>query len=168
MRFLLTGVIWVIILGGLWFYSSQRQLAQERIAVVSPVTRHVEETYSLRITPTFSIEKDPFALQVDGAEASGLDLRLNGSPLPMQGEAFRRGEPLTLARVEGLVQGENEIFLQASPPLAESNIDHGVRIQLQKSGADVVDRTLWSRNGSQVSGTIHFALMKEGRDDHDH
>lgn len=168
MRFFLTILIWVVIIGGMFFYSRQRQITEAGIKIQDPETMIVEDAYTLQVTPTFSIEKDPFALQTEGHTASGVELRLNGIPLAVTAENLQRGIPWELEQIEGLVTGNNEIYLQASPPLTESNLEHGVRVQLLKTGAVIVDRTIWSNQGSLVSGTIHFQMKEEVHKDHDH
>ncbi len=168
MRFFLTILIWVVILGGMFFYSRQREIAEADIKIQDPMTIQVEDTYTLQVTPTFSIEKDPFALQTEGDPGSGMELRLNGTPLSLTAENFQRGIPWILEGIKGLVAGNNEIYIQASPPFAENNLEHGVRVQLLKTGVAVIDRTVWSNQGSLVSGTVHFHLKEEVRKDHDH
>jgi len=168
MRFFLTIFIWVVIIGGMVFYSRQREITEAAITIHDPETMNVEEAYTLQVTPTFSIEKDPFALQTEEDAATGVELRLNGTPLPLTAENLKRGIPWELKRIEGLVIGNNEIYLQASPPLAESNLQHGVRVQLLTTGAVIVDRTIWSNQGSLVSGTIHFQKTEEAHNAHDH
>lgn len=166
MRFILTVVIWVVIVGGLWTYSRQREIAEAGIVREKPVITAIEEKYTLRLTPTFSVEKDPFALQVEGETGMGVDLRLNGSPVEVAADSLQRGIPWVLESVDGLVVGHNEIYLQASPPLVESEREHGVRVQLVKGGQAVVDRTVWGEQGALVSGTIHFELHTTG-DNHE-
>lgn len=168
MRFLLTIVIWIVIIGGLFFYSRQREIAEARVQIQSPEIIEAKDAYTLQVTPTFSIEKDPFALQIEEDTASGAKLNLNGAPLPVTAENLQRGIPWTLEGVEGLVVGNNEIYVQASPPLTESNLEHGVRVQLLESGTVIVDRTIWSNQGALVSGTIHFQLKEDAHEDHAH
>jgi hypothetical protein len=166
MRFILTIIIWVVIVGGLWSYSKQRQIVEASIVRQNPTIAEVEEIYSLLLTPTFSVEPDPFVLQIENSTAA-VDLRLNGMTIPLDSGSLRRGYPWTLAKVGGLVEGQNEIYVQASPPISESDLEHGVRVQLLKGEVVIIDSTLWSKQGSLVSGTIHFEL-KAKDDQHDH
>lgn len=168
MRFILTILVWVVIVGGLWSYSRQREIVEAGIVRQNPTIAQVEEVYSLRVTPTFSIEPDPFALQTEeGSDNTAVELRLNGTAISVAGDSLRRGIPWILAKVDGLAAGHNEIYVQASPPLAESNLEHGVRVQLVKAGVAIVDSTVWSTQGSLVSGTIHFEL-ETTHEEHDH
>ena len=168
MRFFLTIVIWIIIIGGLFFYSRQREMAEARVQIQRPAITEAKDAYTLQVTPTFSIEKDPFALEIEEDTSSGVQLSLNGAPLPVAAKNLQRGVPWKLEGVDGLVMGNNEIYVQASPPLTESNLEHGVRVQLLGSGAVNVDRTIWSYQGSLVAGTIHFQLKEEAHEDHAH
>lgn len=166
MRFILTILIWVIIVGGLWSYSKKRMEAEANIVRRVPEIAQVEEMYSLRVTPTFSIEPDPFALQTDDSASAGIELRLNGTEIRIESDSMQRGKAWVLEKVDGLAVGNNEIYVQASPPIAESDLEHGVRVQLVKAGVAAVDDTIWGQGGL-VSGTIHFEL--ETKDEkHDH
>ncbi|WP_028585343.1 hypothetical protein [Desulfogranum mediterraneum] len=167
MRFILTLLIWLVIIGGLWSYSRQRQAAEAEIVIRNPTLTLAKEVYSLKLTPTFSSEADPFALQTEDSGPVALELRLNGRLLPVPADQLNRGIPWTLEGVEGLVMGDNEIYLAASPPLSEGSLEHGMRVQLARAGVRVVDTTLWSSQGSLVSGTIHFALTAK-EESHDH
>jgi len=159
MRFLLTLIIWLATVGGLWCYERLRA-EPGHTGPPQPVVAAVDaaEDYSLLVTTTFSLEPDPFALQTDDAPAAPLELRLNGVAVPVESERLQRGRPWTLEKVEGLVRGHNEIYLQASPPLEESELAQGVRIKLVRGGDVVVDRTLWSEQGALVAGSVHFQL----------
>lgn len=160
-RLLLTVVIWIVIVGGLRLYTNYR----ETVMAASPSAASVEleeetaleESVSLVITPTFSVEKDPFALDVDDAASAGMDLRVNGHSVTFE-ETMKRGISLTIADVKHLAYGYNEIFINASPPLTESQLDHGVRIQVIGDHAPILDKTLWSSTGAPVSGTLVFEL----------
>ncbi len=166
MRFVLTIVIWVIIVGGLWSYSKKRTEAEAGIVRQIPEIAAIEESYALRLTPTFSIEPDPFALQTDDSAPGGIELRLNGIAIPVESDTTQRGKAWVLEKIEGLVVGNNEIYLQASPPMVESDLEHGIRVQLVKAGVAAVDDTIWGEGGL-VSGTIHFQLEKKD-EEHDH
>jgi hypothetical protein len=167
MRFILTVVIWLVILGGLWSYTRQRAAAEAVVRYRNPGVVEVEAAYSLLLTPTFSLEPDPFALKTGDGPVAAVELRLNGVELPLEEKDIRRGQSWTLHPVPGLVQGQNEIFVRASPPLAESALEHGIRIRLLKSGVAAVDSTVWSQQGALVSGSVHFELEPIQRD-HDH
>lgn len=167
MRFILTAVIWLVILGGLWSYTRQRAAAEAVVRHENPVAHTVKEVYSLLLTPTFSLEADPFALKAGNAQAAAVELRLNGVELPLAENRLQRGQTLTLPNVKGLVQGNNEIYLRASPPLEESALEHGVRIRLLRGSVVAVDSTVWSQEGALVSGSVNFELTPT-REEHDH
>lgn len=167
MRFILTAVIWLVILGGLWSYTRQRAAAEAVVSFDNPGVEEVKATYSLLLTPTFSLEPDPFALTSGDTGGAAVALRVNGVELPLAEESLQRGQTWTMQEVTGLVQGDNEIFIQASPPLAESGLEHGIRIRLLKSGVATVDSTVWSEQGSLVTGSVHFEL-EPTRHEHDH
>ena len=169
MRFLLCIFIWIFFVGGLWAYTWQRDAGLPKgPAKVAPLETLTSD-YVLEITPSFSIEKDPFALAVDdGANASGLDIRLNGTPLLVDTDRMSRGKVIQVTKGLVLTAGFNEFYVNAVPPISEAHLDHGLRIRLLENGAPVVDRTLWSSQGAVVAGSVSFHLTVQKEDDHGH
>ena len=168
MRFALAALIWLIMVGGLTLYIQQRD---RRLPppVRTPAAEAVPmEDYTLEITPTFSPEPDPFALQGDPAAAASLLVRLGERELFRSGRALPAGKTVSLHRVAGLVAGHNELYLQATPPVSEALMDHAVRVRLLQGNREVFDQTLWGSSGARVAGTIPFTLDKSGEAGHDH
>ena len=128
----------------------------------------LEGDYILEITPTFSTEKDPFALQSDDQSSSSLELRLNGMKLEVPADEMIRGKVIEIRNLPNLQVGFNEIYTQASPPIAENMMDHGIRVKLSNKGFVIVDNTVWGSRGALVSGTISFELSQTKDADHDH
>lgn len=167
MRFLLIVVVWFVILGGLWTYSRQ---GAEAVGVPGEAVAEAaaaQHEYLLEITPTFTVEEDPFALKLDDAKTEGIEIRVNGQPVAIASAVVRRGVKMDAGRLENLVAGRNEIYLSAAPPYDESDREHGVRLVMTRDGNTVVDKTLWSSGGSLVSGTVNFELEAQG-EGHDH
>lgn len=171
MRFILTACIWIIIVGGLWLYTQQRQQAEAGLERSEPQLVVLEQQWDLLLTPTFSVEPDPFALQVTDEQDTAFEIRINGEPVPVAVDNLQRGVPLRVTGVTGLVAGQNEIFVQASPPLEESGRSHGIRIQLSRGDtSSQLDQTIWAGEGALVMGTLNFALTAQGEteDAHEH
>lgn len=167
MRFTLVLIIWIVFVGGLKLYTVKRDEVLATEGVSPADLARAEAIYSLRLTPTFSVEQDPFALQSETGETSGFELRLNGSRQEVMADQLRRGEVLELKQIQPVLQGHNELYLKASPPLGESMLDQGVRIQVLKDNLVVAGDTIWGEKGALVLGTVHFTIS-DAEKDHDH
>ncbi len=167
MRFLLSLSIWIIIVGGLFVYTSSRDAAVSKIAPAVPVELAAEGDFSLEITPTFSTEKDPFALQIDDSNQQSIEVRLNGERIKLPEEEVVRGKTLRVDDLSGIVEGHNEVYVKASPPLAESDLNHGIRLHIIKDGKSLASDTIWSSQGSLVSGSLAFTYGDAEEASHD-
>lgn len=168
MRFLLTALIWLVLIGGLSFYIHQRDT---RIIPQGRAKAAVEVAgadYLLEVTPTFGVEPDPFALLDEGQAAATLLVRLGGRDIYRGEQPLARGEALRIGPVEGLVVGNNEFYLEASPPFEEAHLSHALRVRLLHAEVVQLDQTLWSAAGGKVSGTLAFILEPAVETDHDH
>lgn len=168
MRFLMVVAIWIVIVGGLWNYISHRDAKRERIVATTPIDLTVDGQYALEITPTFSTEDDPFALQTSDYTTTSFEVKLNGNALNMNVLEFQRGETIRTEKVAGVLTGHNEIYVNASPPLSENTLEHGIRIKFYQDNTLIVDRTVWADQGAIVSGTISFNHLETEEASHDH
>ena len=168
MRFLMVMAIWIVIVGGLWNYISHRDAKRELIVATTPIDLTVEGQYSLEITPTFSTEDDPFALTTSDNTASSFEVKLNGNALDLNVLEFQRGETIRNEKVGGVLTGHNEIYVNASPPLSENTLEHGIRVKFYQDDTLIVDRTVWADQGALVSGTISFNHSQTEEASHDH
>ncbi|MBI9090782.1 MAG: hypothetical protein JEZ12_16315 [Desulfobacterium sp.] len=168
MRFLFCLVIWIVVVGGLRVYTWHRDAGLP--AGPSPVqaVEQVEGAFLLELTPTFSLEKDPFALDTGTQSDALLTLNLNGRTLEVPEGELLRGKKIRIRDLPWLQAGSNEIYVKASPPLAESMMDHGLRVRLLDRGFVIADNTVWGDRGALVSGTIRFRLTLSEDDGHDH
>ena len=167
MRFLLTLTVWIVIVGGMWLYTWQRDAGLPKGPSQARAVETVQGEYILEVTPTFSVEKDPFALDT-GEDEALMTLALNGREIGLPDGEISRGRQVRIAGLDGFRAGTNEIFVKASPPPSESGMDHALRVRLTDRGFVIVDRTVWGGSGSLVSGTVSFELKhrEEGHDDH--
>jgi len=168
MRFLLVVVIWIVIVGGLWNYISHRDAKRELIVSATPIDLTVEGQFALEITPTFSTEDDPFALTTSENISSSFEVKLNGNALDMSALEFQRGETIRNGKVTGVLTGHNEIYVNASPPLSENTLEHGLRVKFYQDDTLLLDRTVWADQGTLVSGTISFNHSQNEEVSHDH
>jgi hypothetical protein len=68
----------------------------------------------------------------------------------------------------GLVEGTNEIYLEASPPIEQVGKSQAVRVQILRDGQTVAEQTFWSAPGGKVADTLRFELgiVREAEEDH--
>ncbi|THB75821.1 MAG: hypothetical protein D6B25_10975 [Desulfobulbaceae bacterium] len=169
MRFVLVGLIWLVIVGGLWFYVQNRDARLGKLESTQVVDLRVDRSFSLQITSTFSSEPDPFALSTgDNSGERNLLIKLNGSMLELPPGDLSRGQTVTLTDIQGVLQGNNELFVKASPPVSESMLNHGIRLQLFEGLTGIVDQTVWGDGGALVSGSVSFSYQDQEGDQHDH
>ena len=170
MRIALSLIIWIVLVGGLGLYVHHRDTK----AMASGPTveiRTAKGSYTLEITTTFNIEPDPFALQTDDqGQPAALLVRMAGQEILRRTERLEAGTPLRLEPLSGLVEGTNEIYLEASPPLEQTDKSQAVRVRIISDGQPLSERTFWSLPGGKVADTWRFTLGgekgKEGGHDH--
>lgn len=164
-RILLVIVIWIVFVGGLAVYMRHREAS----AVGGPKTivlKAAAGNYTLEVTPTFSAAPDPFALQVDEAKpAAALVVRLDTTELLRLSDTVEKGKTLRVEKIQGLVEGENEIFLQASPPTGEGR--SFVQLRLLRDETPVAEEVFWSEGGLQVTGSLRYTIRPDTSEDHD-
>lgn len=167
MRFILSLVIWFLFVGGLYLYITGRDnsLARSGGATPAPIQRQAASVV-LELTPTFSAQEDPFALRTE-KPADPLEIRVNGSVVPVGARPVSRGKTIVIDDVSAALGEVNEVFVKASPPVAESSLDHGVRVRLLSRGSVLADETIWSSGGGLVSGTVSFSTEGQGGTDHE-
>ena len=168
MRFILSIIIWIIFVGGMWLYTWQRDAGLPSGPAAFQAVEQLEGDYSVEITPTFSIENDPFALQTDAQSSSPLELRINGISIEVPTGELRRGERVEIRDLPNMQAGFNEVYVKASPPINENIMDHGLRVRLIDKNYVILDDTIWGSGGALVSGTISFTIAPTEDDNHDH
>ena len=159
MRFFLVIAIWIVVVGGLWGYISQRDAKRLLITTPTSVNSVVEGRFAIEITPTFSIEEDPFALTTTDSPLLPIELKLNGIGITFDTENVMRGKTIRLENVTGMLAGHNEIYINASPPMSENLLEHGMRVKFFEDSDIVVDETVWGTQGALVSGTVSFSYQ---------
>ena len=168
MRFLLCLMIWIVFVGGLFAYTSHRDANLPEGPPPQKIEAHVEGDYLLELTPTFSIEQDPFALQSDSENTPSIDLRLNGQIITFPDMEMNRGKVIQIKDLPDMIAGFNEFYIKASPPISETDRHHGMRLRLLEGEYVIADETIWAGDGAIVSGTVNFKLAIEKDHHHDH
>ncbi|MBI4963480.1 MAG: hypothetical protein HY913_09395 [Desulfomonile tiedjei] len=159
MRPVLAVLIWVALVGGLSAYMH----AREKINPArSYEVRAVTEPFALEVTTTFDLEPDPFALKTETeSEAPALLVRVNGKEALRRNDRVERGVPFRLEPVPGLVQGHNEIYLEANPPVEQADRSLAVRVRVFRGSMPVADQSIWSEAGSTVATTFRVDIEPE-------
>ncbi len=166
MRFFLVIGVWIVLVGGVYLYTVRRDQASPPRPAATHIAPLKDRSVTLEFTPTFNLEKDPFALTTEETQ-SLLEMRVNGSRLPVAVETSQPGKPIRVEVGEHLVQGPNELFVQASPPTAEGEREYGIRIKILEGASLLAEKTVWGAPGGLVSGTLLFTLADK-EDAHDH
>lgn len=160
--------VWILFLGGPLLYMQQRT-AQE--AASDYVQQEALGILSVTLTPSFEPQPDPFALQIDNAAA--VRLTLNGQEILHQTKPSAPGNPIVIENASGLVEGKNEFYLEAYPPLDSAMHSHAIRLQVLRDGEPIADRTFWSAPGNPIAETFlveiaHAEKTEEAGDSHGH
>lgn len=163
MRFVFTAVLWLVLLGGLWLYSSQRKMVQPIVPAAEEIGRQGPVPFFVELTATFDSEADPFSIDTKSSSAPAI-LRLNGRLIHISAAGLRRGAVLRLKDIMGVVSGYNEIYMAVSPPLSEKELEHGLRLKFFAGERILVDHTAWSGNGAIVSDSVGFVYDKGEED----
>ena len=167
MRLLLPVLIWIVFVGGLWGYIHQRdRVLENRQGTIVQNIKESDKRVNLYLTPTFSAEKDPFALNLESAEGSELLVRVNGEQVILPSLALEQGMTAEIADLGNLVEGKNELYLEISPPLSDTNISQALRVLLADENKELLDATVWSEGGALLSGSFVFEISEEVEHEH--
>lgn len=158
MRPLLALLISVVILGGLsWF------LTQREIPVQAALTEHIAEAegkFSVEVTATFDAKgkrSDEFAVSTE--PSAPLSIRVAGQPARTIDNVVA-GKPIVIENLQGLIVGENELLIEANPLPVEDNAlrAYAVRVRVLRDGETMSDTTLWTRPGLPLSERIRVQI----------
>jgi hypothetical protein len=126
----------------------------------APAPESAAKHVDLEMTLTFEPEADPFALGIGTEEDFHalplVSVRLNNKPVAELHEALPPGTPWFKQNIEGVAVGTNELFLEATPPVFDTQVRHAVRVRLLINGRTLADKTFWSESGEKVVGTLRF------------
>lgn len=168
-RLFLVSLIWVSIIGGLWFFTSAETVGPAGTA--TPSAEAPAETAPARIvlelTTTFDLAPDPFSIE---ASEPALIVRLNGREIFRADDTVPAGAPVVIDRELPLLEGENELLLRAAPPIGAAGRSHALRARLTWRNRTLFERTAWSEPGGQIVAAYPFSLEEETlrEPDHDH
>jgi hypothetical protein len=158
LRFVLVILAWLICVGGVAYYMRAREpfyfadTTREHL-----VPRSLTTPLDLELMLTFDPQPDPFALSDRGSGTPpGVRIRINDHVVAELSEGIRPGSPWLKKNIEGAVAGPNELYVEATPPVEESETRQAVRIRLFQDGRTVADHTFWNEGGEKVTGTLPF------------
>ncbi|MFM1921221.1 MAG: hypothetical protein RLZZ303_2855 [Candidatus Hydrogenedentota bacterium] len=148
---------WVVLAGGTWLYlNAQEARARDGAPLVQPVQLPPAD-YRVELTPTFAATPDPFALRLDeGSAPPALMARLNGVEVLRRDSELAAGETLRIEPLTPLLAGDNELFIDTSPPGEAALQAHALRVRVYRGASLVTEQTLWSEPGTALSGAVRF------------
>lgn len=155
MRPLAAVAIWVVLIGGLAFYTYVRE---EPAPAISDEVEEVRGQFSLRVTATFVQEPDPFALRVDDRHPPSLLVRINGREVVRRTETIAAGAPIVVEQVKGFLEGGNEFYLESNPPLALAGLPQAVRVEVFQNRQLILERCIWAEPGWKVAATFGIRI----------
>jgi hypothetical protein len=154
MRPLLAIVLSVGILGGLALYMRFRDVGRPLPRGESP--REVGGEFRLEIATTAPLEVDPFAPSSgEGEGPAALVVRFNGQSV-LHAERVAADEPVIVERLPGVVEGVNEVFVEAHPSLDGPAAVFAVRVRVFQESRPVAETTFWSEPRGVAGGTLRF------------
>ena len=159
MRLILSLAVWFILIGGLAAYMHTRDTVEE--------VREFQQTkakgvFSIEVSASFEPAPDPFALRPEREEkASTILVHLNGKEILKRTELITSGEPLRVDGVKGLVEGLNEFYIEANPPLQSAVRSHALRVRFFRDGQLIAERSFWSEEGSRIATTFSLKIERE-------
>lgn len=163
-RFILTGLVWIICVGGVALYMNQRDTATPIDNAITLVAKAASKhTFDLEITTTFSPQPDPFALTTETTPA--IEISINGTPLPLDAEAISPRHPFVLSNFGNVNIGENEIHISATPPTDAFDERHAIRLRILENTSTIAESTFWTEGGESVSGTLQFSITASASGD---
>jgi hypothetical protein len=151
LRLVAAAAISLLILGGLSLFMEGRARLSDG-EVVERTNAKAAGAFSIDVTLSFSPSvSDPFALvEKQAAPKPAVVLKLNGREILSVDKEIPAGELITANDVAGVVVGQNEILVEADPPLDDANRAHAVRVRVQRDAKTVAEKTTWSEPGTRL------------------
>jgi hypothetical protein len=158
MRPLVALLVCIFFIGGTALFTRERVTGG---GFSGPPLSPTDEKITLEIVPTFAVEADPFALKGEAEEtAPALTAAVNGARVLKVEGPLEAGAAVRLSPLPGLVQGVNEVFVEASPPSGREGRVAGLRIRLIRGDEIREEKAFWSDHSEKVSGSFSFTLRE--------
>ena len=160
--------VWIVCVGGLALYMSQRQAALP-VPVKAAAARNATAAYVLEVTASFAAEPDPFAVHIDSEPLPPvLVIRLGSRQILRITESLAAGRPVRVDPLPGLVFGDNELFVAASPPADQADRRHALRLTVFENNRPIAEKTIWSEPGAAIAEVMRFSLAPTPEKDDSH
>jgi hypothetical protein len=159
MRPALVLVLAFLILGGVkWFLGAHELPAGVQGSGLQLI--QASDEYAVELTLTFDVGPDEFSLE-PVEDAPSLLVQLNGGELLKETDRIAAVDsPILLNAVQGLVVGENEFYVQASPSGGDALAPRSIRIRVLQGGNVVADDSMWAEPGDLVQGTVKLKVTQ--------
>ncbi|AFM26949.1 hypothetical protein [Desulfomonile tiedjei] len=169
MRPILAILVWILILGGVAGYLHTRE---DKRAVAEFRPTAAAGHFTLEIVATTKLEPDPFALLAHPDDKPmSLIVKINGEQVLAKDDNQAQGTPLRLEDVQGLTEGQNELYVEANPPLESAGRAHAYRVTIKRDGETIAEETLWSEPGLRLATSLSLNIPPadhEAKTDHGH
>ena len=160
MRFILTAAVWIVIMSAVSLLFSTRgsEAITKEVAQIDKT-----DIVAFEITTTFSVEKDPFALDL-GTGGGAFEIILDGATI-FSTEDGVKDRVTFLTDEQKISSGKHELFIKANP--SSSDLSNSVRIRVLSDGNPVTDETFWFAPGQIINAAHLFNLEREDdKDEH--
>ena len=154
MRPILALLVPIILLGGLQLSMELRPRATAPTAAIAATT--AAGKFTIEISLTFDAGPDEFAL--NATDAPSLVVRLQGRELLRRTDAVEGGRPIQITDVQGLVEGANELYIEATPMDASRLQALALRVQVLRDGSPIATETLWAEPGESIRGSVALQI----------
>jgi hypothetical protein len=89
-------------------------------------------------------------------------LLLNGAEVFRRTDRVAGGAAIRIEPLAGMVLGENELFVEAYPPLDQAGSAHALRLQVFRGEEPIADRTVWAEGGARVAASVVVVVPEPG------
>ncbi|MBW3598857.1 MAG: hypothetical protein KY475_16480 [Planctomycetes bacterium] len=142
------------------------RVAQAKLASPEDVEVVVEDEFDLEITLTFDAGADN-AFALAPTQSAAVLVRFRNREVLRIDEPVPAGTPLRVEGIGGVVEGANELYVEAHPAAQGLPVAHAARVRVFRNGVPIAEKTLWSEPGLPVTGTIRIDVGAAS-DDHEH
>ena len=156
MRPLLSFIMVVAILGGVQLYMTHRPRV---VAYQAEPDAVAEGEFRLEVTLSFAAGPDPFALELE--DAPSLLVLFRGQPVLHRTNAIPGGQVIVSDPVDGIVQGQNEFFVQATCANDASLTANAIRVRILRDAVVIAEQTFWSEPGEAIQGALNVTVPPE-------
>ena len=143
-------LVFVGILGGTQAYMKMRPRRSTQ-SVYVPVTQAQGE-FDAELDITFAAGPDEFS--TDEGDAASLEVQFQGASLLRRTDAIAPGESLRIEGIQGVVPGDNEFYVQASPQDTSVQVPRALRFRILRNDVVIGESVLWSEPIDHVHGTL--------------